>query len=213
MRTTHPICCSLAAISCLFLFTSFAAQAQSPASPYKLQNIRKLIVLLGGVDVLKQRMHDEIAALREKSPHLQKEYWESLATESDEKDLQGLVDRLVSTYDKYLTDEEVSEMLRFYESPVGKKVTAALPQISTESRRIIREWRQSFAKRVTDRPGELIRAAATGDIAKVNEFLASGADVNERNSHGVTPLMAAAYKGNTELAQFLVEKGADVNAR
>ena len=106
----------------------------------------------------------------------------------------------------YLTDEEVSEMLKFYESPTGKKVTAALPQITRESRRISLEWRQSLAKKVTDRQGELIRAAAMGDTAKVNELLSTGADVNERNSHGVTALMAAAYKGNTELARLLIQQ-------
>ena len=40
-----------------------------------------------------------------------------------------------------------------------------------------------------------------------------GADVNEANSGGETPLHAAAYTGADEIVQFLVEQGAKVDSR
>ena len=212
MKSRHLIFFTLASVSCLFLSVCTPAQAQPPANPEKLQNIRKLIVLLDEVDGLRRGMHEGIAPLCEKTPHLQKESREALAREIDEKDLSTLVEKLVPIYDKYLSDNEVSELLKFYESPMGKGVAQAMPQITRESQRITLEWKNSLVKKVMDKRDGLIGAAAAGDTAKVKELLANGADVNRRNSRGVTALMAAAYKGSTELAQLFVEKGANVNA-
>ena len=39
-----------------------------------------------------------------------------------------------------------------------------------------------------------------------------GEDVNSADAYGITPLMAAANLGNTELVKYLVEKGADLGA-
>jgi ankyrin repeat protein len=202
----------LAYVSCLFLLTYTNAHAQAPSSTEKLQNIRKLIVLLGGLDMQKRNVQEELASWHEKTPQARSEDGEALAKEVSEKEIQGLIDKLVPVYDKYLTDEDVSEMLKFYESPTGKRVAQAMPQMREESRRVTLEWRQSLAKKVTDKRCGLIRAATTGDISAVRGLLFTGADVNERNSRGVTPLITAAYKGNLELTTLLVEKGADVNA-
>jgi len=57
---------------------------------------------------------------------------------------------------------------------------------------------------------ELMEAAVKGDLARVRDLLAQGADVNARDRAGLTALMAAA---NAAVAQALIVKGADVNAR
>ena len=213
MRTKDLFSCVLAGASCLFLFACTVAHAQPSASTEKLENIRKLIVLLGGLDMPKQILNEVFASLREKAPQPGSEYEESKTKEVDEKELQELIDKLVPVYDKYLTDDDVSELLKFYDSPTGKRVAQVMPRIREESTRITLEWRQSLANNETNKRGGLIRAVAKGDTAVVEQLLSNGVDVNQRNSRGITPLMAAAYKGNVELTKLFVEKGADVNAR
>jgi ankyrin repeat protein len=61
--------------------------------------------------------------------------------------------------------------------------------------------------------GLLIPAAAAGDIVKVRELLAAGADVNVRAVGGSTPLIEAAYAGHTEVARVLLDSGARVGLR
>jgi hypothetical protein len=135
-----------------------------------------------------------------------------LSREVGEKQFEGLIDKLVPVYEKYLTDAEVSEMLKFYESPTGKRVAQAMPRVGEESRRIVLEWRQSLANKGTDKRSELVSAVTAGDTARVKELLSKGADVNEQNPHGMPALVAASYNGNAELVRLLVEKGADINA-
>src|ERR1035438_9251742 len=60
--------------------------------------------------------------------------------------------------------------------------------------------------------GEILDAASAGDLKKVKALLAIGANVNEKNGNGWTPLHAAAHSGNAEMAALLLSNKAAVNA-
>ncbi len=47
----------------------------------------------------------------------------------------------------------------------------------------------------------------------VKFLISKGADVNDRNDNGATPLMLAAMRGNKESVELLAAKGADVNVK
>ncbi len=49
-------------------------------------------------------------------------------------------------------------------------------------------------------------------MAKVKAFIQEGIDVNT-NVHGCTPLHCAARYGHKEVAELLITKGADINAK
>ncbi len=55
-------------------------------------------------------------------------------------------------------------------------------------------------------------AAIIGDVARVEQFIREGADVNERDWRGVTPLHAAAEFGNLDVVNSLIQSGSDVEA-
>ncbi len=57
---------------------------------------------------------------------------------------------------------------------------------------------------------KLIEAVKTGNIAIANELIETGADVNQQDENGWTPLNWAAGKGDIALVEFLLEKGSDV---
>ncbi|MGE5296189.1 MAG: ankyrin repeat domain-containing protein, partial [Solirubrobacterales bacterium] len=56
-------------------------------------------------------------------------------------------------------------------------------------------------------------AAKSGDLAEIKSLLAAGVPVNMPNNRTCTPLHEAAIAGRKEVAAFLIEQGADVNAR
>ena len=60
---------------------------------------------------------------------------------------------------------------------------------------------------------DLMIAAEQGDIEKVQNLLANGANVNVRNKVGWTALMFAARNGHTDITRALLAKGADINAK
>jgi len=57
--------------------------------------------------------------------------------------------------------------------------------------------------------GLLSQAAAEGDIAKIKELLAAGAEVDETTNLGVTPLQFAVRRGQLEAMRVLLDAGAD----
>lgn len=59
----------------------------------------------------------------------------------------------------------------------------------------------------------MIKAAKTGDIAKLNELLDSDpALTNARDTDGSTPLHCASWKGIVPVVELLLKRGAEVNA-
>ena len=74
----------------------------------------------------------------------------------------------------------------------------------------------SAAERAATKPAganhNLWQIAKLGDVNELEQALARGADVNACNNLGLTPLMMAAYHGQTDMVKALVEHGADVNA-
>jgi len=58
-----------------------------------------------------------------------------------------------------------------------------------------------------------IEAAKQGDMERVQAILdRDGSLVNRRDESGATPLHYAAFHGHRPIAQWLVERGADINA-
>ena len=54
-------------------------------------------------------------------------------------------------------------------------------------------------------------AAWKGHTDIVKLLIENGADVNEKNALGWTPLGSAAYFGYTDVVKLLIEKGADID--
>ena len=61
-------------------------------------------------------------------------------------------------------------------------------------------------------PKDILEAAHEGNIEAVKKHLASGADLNTKDSEDGTPLHHAAWNDHKEVAELLIEKGAVVNA-
>src|ERR1022692_3228112 len=62
------------------------------------------------------------------------------------------------------------------------------------------------------RAADLHDAVRSGNLEQVQDLIAHGAGVNDRDSLGATPLHDAAWSGNVEIAAWLIEHGADVKA-
>lgn len=68
-------------------------------------------------------------------------------------------------------------------------------------------------KPVAKRPktfSKLFSAIKQGNLTLLKSLLSKGEDINSRNRWGQTPLIAAIYSGQTELAKTLIRQGADL---
>ncbi len=64
-----------------------------------------------------------------------------------------------------------------------------------------------------ERDAALLKAASDGDIARVQQLLGEGANIEAKNRDGNTPLNLAAWNGKTEAVRLLLEKRANIAAK
>lgn len=60
---------------------------------------------------------------------------------------------------------------------------------------------------------DLFSAASLGDLSEVKTLLQSGVPVNSKDARGQTALYYAIQSKNVELVRYLVQQGADINAK
>ena len=72
---------------------------------------------------------------------------------------------------------------------------------------------ETHAPEDDDLTEELLRAAETGDADRVAELLAAGVDPHAAGRPRATALHVAAYRGHQQVAQLLLDRGADANAQ
>jgi ankyrin repeat protein/beta-lactamase regulating signal transducer with metallopeptidase domain len=64
-----------------------------------------------------------------------------------------------------------------------------------------------------DRVPDLHRAALKGDLSKLKELLGAGADINDKDAFGRTPIEYALAGGQIDVAKFLLDQGVDINLK
>ena len=90
-------------------------------------------------------------------------------------------------------------------------------QAYVEVRKVGGSWQcednQFFGLTPKTSVGSLMEACSKGYIEEVKKILKQGADANEKDEYGKTPLMYAIHNGNFEIASLLIDNGADVNVK
>jgi hypothetical protein len=115
-----------------------AANAQSSVPTEKEQAIKRLLVLTKagdlGVQIIEQALPQVKAGLamipEEKRAKILQVYEEEMRKDfTSEK----MTDSVIPIYDKYLTLDEIKQLIAIYETPIGQKLIAVLPQITREA--------------------------------------------------------------------------------
>ncbi len=140
------------AICGLVLMISPAA-TQEPATPKvdpaTAAVARRLLSITGGAKLAVSTMETMIAAQREANPQIPAGFWDAFLAHA-RRDTAQLVDLLVPIYARHLTRDDLEQLIRFYESPIGKRLTAVQPMISQESMVAGQTWGEAMARIVGD---------------------------------------------------------------
>ena len=98
--------------------------------PEKEKSIRHLIEVTGAVQLSMQTMLQMITLQRKANPSIPTEFWDRFQAKISEKEIADLV---IPVYDRRFSKEEIDGLIAFYETPLGKKVITAMPQVIQES--------------------------------------------------------------------------------
>ena len=130
------------AVLCLL---ALASPLRAQEGNTKERDIRRLLELTGSTRLAEQVMDQLMTAFQQNAPGIEKEFWDGFRAEIDTEEL---VRMTVPIYDKHFTHEEIRELIAFYQTPLGAKLTEKLPAIAQESMAAGMEWGQELGQKV-----------------------------------------------------------------
>ncbi len=134
---------TLTALSLALLTASVSAQDST-----KIKHIRQLMDVMGSGRLGVQVMTGMLGQYKKTFPDVDGSFWDDFMKEVKPDDL---VDLMVPIYDKYFTDDDIRQMIAFYNTPVGKKLVENLPLITQESMTVGMEWGKQIGQKVMER--------------------------------------------------------------
>ncbi len=109
----------------------------------KINNIKKLMEITGSKKMSQQVITQMIAGMKKQLPQVPVAFWDSFVAEYDPD---VVMNELIPVYAKYYTNAEIEQIIAFYETPLGKKITQVMPQVMQESMQIGQKYGVQMAQ-------------------------------------------------------------------
>lgn len=125
-------------LTLVLALVAFGAEAQNSFD----QDILKM-QKISGSDATVKLMYDQIVAqfkMQGKMADAPEGAWDRLYKEVFQPEVEELYKTLLPVYKKHFTHDDIKELIKFYESPIGQKLSKANPQIAQESMQASQMW-------------------------------------------------------------------------
>ncbi|MDR2842638.1 MAG: DUF2059 domain-containing protein [Spirochaetaceae bacterium] len=113
----------------------------------KEDDIITLLKVSGSDVIASQIINTLMPQLRNLVPDIPEEVWDKIM---EKMDMDSLFYACIPVYDKYYTHEEIKALIKFYKSPLGKKVVEVSPAITMEAMKIGEEWGGKIAQDIVN---------------------------------------------------------------
>ena len=122
------------------IFTNGFSQSVS-----KINDIKRLLEITGSGKLGVQVGQTMISSFKQTYPNVPEEFWNNFLKELNSD---VLINMIIPIYDKYYSESEIKELTEFYQSALGKKVIATMPQIMQESMQAGQNWGRAIGEKV-----------------------------------------------------------------
>ena len=136
----------------VFAFISVTTMAQSVDS-YS-QVMKKYLIATNTLKNMQAMVPQMLKPFQTQSPNIPKEFWDSVNEELLNDVVNQMTEMLTPIYQKYLTQKELEDVLAFYESPAGKKISDVTPKITSEAIQVGQNWGASIVTKIQARMKE-----------------------------------------------------------
>lgn len=138
-------------VGLLFLTSGGHAEPRAPeVSEAFERDVRRLIEITRTHELglrigraISQQMYNALVHSRPDLPDRAYDVMDEVAFELFQSETDSLVDEMVPLYVEHYSHEEVRELIRFYESPIGRKSLEVTPTLMNEAWRRTQVWSRS----------------------------------------------------------------------
>lgn len=110
----------------------------------KVNKIKELIVLTGEENALEQTLYQMLPLMKSQMPQVPQQFWDTFMAELN---INEIGSKLIPIYSKYLTTEDIEGLIKFYKTPLGRKMIAVSPEIRRESMKVGQQYGAEAGKR------------------------------------------------------------------
>lgn len=110
--------------------------------------LREMMVVSGSDKTFEMVVPQIMEMMRQQLPQVPAEFWEEMEKEMMDTAFNDLVDMLVPIYQKYLTQGDLEEVIKFYQTPAGKKLGSSTPHINAASMQAGQEWGMKIGQKI-----------------------------------------------------------------
>ena len=125
-----------------------AQTAQTQPSKEYVAALKKMIVVSGSDATFNIVIPQMFAMMKQQLPNVPEEFWKTAEAEIMKTIMDDVVGMLAPVYSKHLTQADLEGIIKFYETPVGKKMAAAQPGIMSESMKVGQQWGMQIAMKI-----------------------------------------------------------------
>jgi hypothetical protein len=131
-----------------FLFLLSITPAATAQDTVKIKHLHQLLDAMGVLRMGPQMLKGIISQMNSAYPKADSAFWDEYLKEID---FQPLVDKVIPIYDKNFSDEDILQLLAFYQSPVGKKFVEKIPVITQEALQAGMEWGKEMSEKILEK--------------------------------------------------------------
>jgi len=132
----------------IILFLTFGVHATKNTeltSETKRTDIKQLMEITGVGKLAIQAMNQMITVFKQSDMRIPDKFWDDFISEADPNEL---VEMCIPIYEKHFTHDEIKQLLKFYKTPIGKKVIETQPVIMQECMIAGQEWGKKISEKI-----------------------------------------------------------------
>ena len=126
-----------------------AQQPSAPIDPAKLKSIYELIAVSHGAEIMASSIINSLPAQRQAHSEVPAAFWDVFARKATEQ-IPMLIDSLVPIYARHFTQNDLDQIIAFYQTPAGQHSIAEQPAILVESIDLGRRWGMQMGRAIGD---------------------------------------------------------------
>ena len=126
-----------------------AQRSPQPADPATVAAVHRLLELTHAPQLAVQTMEAMLPAQRASNPRIPGVFWDAFLAHA-RRDVGMFADSLTAICAAHFTKKEVDELIRFYETPTGRRLAGLQPQITQESMMMGQRWGAEIGRQVAE---------------------------------------------------------------
>ncbi|MEW7279313.1 DUF2059 domain-containing protein [Aquimarina sp. 2201CG1-2-11] len=115
------------------------------------ETLKTMFKVAGTQETYKTVINQMLNLFKKQYPSVDEKIWNELEEEFSKNSMNELVHMISPVYAKYLSHDELKQLITFYTSPLGQKVSKSTPLITQESMQIGQEWGRKIGQEFTER--------------------------------------------------------------